>query len=199
MMRRTKEEAEQTRQDLLDAALSVFSQKGYAATRLEDVASVAGVTRGAIYHHFGSKEDLFSALIEEANKVGNSAIDRAVNEGGTFTEIISRILVYTFTLLEEDQRFSEVMALQLTTPNVDLLSQKRYDEARDLVASISGFFRVIIEQGELRPGLDPEVAARAFLGYQYGLASLWLFNRDAFSIKDRAPVLAEIFVRGIEG
>ena len=63
MMRRTKEEAEQTRQDLLDAALTVFSQKGYTATRLEDVARAAGVTRGAIYHHFGSKAELYSALI----------------------------------------------------------------------------------------------------------------------------------------
>ena len=198
-MRRTQEEAEQTRQDLLEAALTVFSQKGYTATRLEDVARAAGVTRGAIYHHFGSKTDLYSALIEEANTVGNSAIDRAVNEGGTFIEIVTRILVYTFALLEDDQRFSEVMALQLTTPDVDALSQRRYDEAQELVDSISGFFRVIIEQGELRHDLDPVTAARAFLGYQYGLSNLWLFNRDAFSIKDSAPQLAEIFVRGIVG
>ena len=196
-MRRTKEEAEQTRQDLLDAALTVFSQKGYTATRLEDVARAAGVTRGAIYHHFGSKAELYSALIEEANKVGNSAIDRAVIEGGTFIEIVTRILVYTFALLEEDQRFSEVMALQLTTPDVEVLSQRRYGEAQELVASISGFFRLITEQGELRQDLDPLTAARAFLGYQYGLSSLWLFNRDAFSIKDNAPELAEIFVLGI--
>jgi len=198
-MRRTKEEAEQTRRDLLDAALTVFSKKGYTATRLEDVARAAGVTRGAIYHHFGSKAELYSALIEEANKVGNSAIDRAVTEGGTFIEIVTRILVYTFALLEEDQRFSEVMALQLTTPDVEVLSQRRYGEAQELVASISGFFRLIAEQGDLRQDLDPLTAARAFLGYQYGLSSLWLFNRDAFSIKESAPELAEIFVHGIAG
>ena len=64
--------------------------------------------------------------------------------------------------------------------------------------SISGFFRVIIEQGELRPDLDPETAARAFLGYQNGLAMLWLANRQAFSIKEGATQLAEIFVHGIE-
>lgn len=196
-MRRTQEEAEQTRQDLLDAALTVFSQKGYTATRLEDVAQSAGVTRGAIYYHFGSKAELFSALIEEANKIGNSAIDRAISEGGTFTQIVSRILVYTFYLLEDDRRFREVMALQLTSPDVEVLSQRRYDEARELVASISEFFNVIIAQGELREGLDPVVAARAFLGYQNGLASLWLFNRDAFSIKASAAELAQVFVHGI--
>jgi AcrR family transcriptional regulator len=197
-MRRTKEEAEQTRQDLLEAALTIFSKKGYTASRLEDIAQTAGVTRGAIYHHFGSKEDLFIALLDEAATVGNSAIDRAVGEGGSFVEILSRILVYTFSLLEDDRRFSEVMALQLTTPDVDALTQRRYEEAQELVQSISGFFKVIIEQGELRPGLEPEITARAFLGYQNGLAMLWLANRQAFSIKDSAPELAKIFVQGIE-
>jgi AcrR family transcriptional regulator len=197
-MRRTQEEAEQTRQDLLDAALTIFSQKGYTATRLEDIARASSVTRGAIYHHFGSKSDLFLALMEEATEVGNSAIDKAVSEGGAFVEVVTRILVYTFNLVEDDRRFSEVMALQLTTPDVEALAQRRYDEAQELVQSISGFFRVIIEQGELRPGLDPEIAARAFLGYQNGLAMLWLANREAFSIKDIAPELAKIFVHGIE-
>lgn len=196
-MRRTKEDAEQTRQELLVAALTVFSKNGYAASRLEDIAQAAGVTRGAIYHHFGSKAELYLALIDEAASIGNSAIDQAIGEGGTLTEIISRILVYTFDLLEDDHRFREVMALQLTTPNIDAFATRRYDEARELVVSISGFFRIIIEQGDLRQDLDPDTAARAFLGFQNGLTSLWLFNQEAFSIKGSGPELAEIFLRGV--
>ncbi|MCL4562239.1 MAG: TetR family transcriptional regulator, partial [Chloroflexi bacterium] len=59
-MRRTKEEAAETRDLLLKSALSVFSQKGYSATTLGDVARAAGVTRGAIYWHFGSKAELYT-------------------------------------------------------------------------------------------------------------------------------------------
>ena len=147
-MRRTKENAEQTRRELLEAALTVFSKNGYAATRLEDIAKAAGVTRGAIYHHFGSKADLYLALIDEAASIGNSAIDQAISEGGTFAEILSRILVYTFNLLEDDRRFREVMALQLTTPNINAFAPRRYEEARELVTSISGFFRMIIPAWE---------------------------------------------------
>jgi TetR/AcrR family acrAB operon transcriptional repressor len=54
MMRRTKEEAEITKQNLLQAALEVFSRMGYSATRVEDIARQADVTTGAIYHHFGA-------------------------------------------------------------------------------------------------------------------------------------------------
>lgn len=80
-MRRTKEEAAQTRQDLLAAALTVFSRKGYEAARLEDIAEIAGVTRGAIYFHFDNKAGLFMALVEDASALGGQAIDQAVKQG----------------------------------------------------------------------------------------------------------------------
>lgn len=146
-MRRTKEEADQTRQELLNAALTVFSHKGYTASRLEDIAQAAGVTRGAIYHHFGSKSELYMALIEDAATVGNSAIDRAVREGGTFIEVIRRILVYTFSLLEENQRFRQVMALQFTTPEDEELAHRRYEEHRLWPRTSAGSLQVVFSRG----------------------------------------------------
>ena len=68
-MRRTKEEAAVTRATLLKAALAVFSSKGYDATTLDDIASAAKVTRGAIYWHFKSKADLYNTLIGPAGLV----------------------------------------------------------------------------------------------------------------------------------
>ena len=63
-MRRTREEALETRQGLLAAAIRVFSDRGLEATRLEDVAEQAGVTRGALYWHFTNKEDLLVTLLD---------------------------------------------------------------------------------------------------------------------------------------
>ncbi len=62
MARRTKEEAQRTRQQLLDAARVVFHRNGVARSTLEQVASEAGVSRGAIYWHFKNKAELFFAL-----------------------------------------------------------------------------------------------------------------------------------------
>jgi AcrR family transcriptional regulator len=74
-MRKTKEEAEITRQNLLKAALVVFSRRGYNATRLEDIADEAGVTRGALYHHFGDKESLFLAVFDAVEQARVEAIE----------------------------------------------------------------------------------------------------------------------------
>ncbi|MDB5824745.1 MAG: TetR/AcrR family transcriptional regulator [Herminiimonas sp.] len=52
-------------QELLDAALDLFVERGYAATRLEDVAAQAGVSKGTLYLYFANKEDLFKAVVRE--------------------------------------------------------------------------------------------------------------------------------------
>jgi len=65
MARRTKAEAQETRHAIMQAAMRQFSQQGWAATSLVDVAREAGVTRGAIYWHFENKAELLMALWQE--------------------------------------------------------------------------------------------------------------------------------------
>lgn len=62
MARRTKEEAFRTRQMLLNAAIEQFALHGVSGTTLTDIADAAGVTRGAVYWHFTSKNELFNAM-----------------------------------------------------------------------------------------------------------------------------------------
>ena len=196
-MRRTKEEAEKTRQDLLNAALRIFSLKGFNGTRLADIAAAAEVTRGAIYHHFGSKKELLVALMDNASEKGNQAVGAAVQEGGTFLQIVERILIYTLTLVEEDARFRQVMALSLSTESVEVLDQRRRESAIGTVMGISEPFAAAKAQGQLRPDVDPITAARAFIAFQNGLIMLWLANRDAFSLKATAVEFATIYLNGI--
>ena len=65
MPRRSPDHAAQTRAALLDAALAVFAERGFAAAQLEDIARRAHVTRGALYHHFEGKPALFRAVLGE--------------------------------------------------------------------------------------------------------------------------------------
>ncbi|MBR1604740.1 MAG: TetR family transcriptional regulator [Alphaproteobacteria bacterium] len=65
MARRTKEEAEQTRKDILQAALNMFCEKGYTATTLDEIAKSIHLTKGAVYWYFRNKPDILKALIIE--------------------------------------------------------------------------------------------------------------------------------------
>ena len=200
-MRRTAEDAAQTRQTILDAALTVFSQKGYHATRLSDIAAQADVTRGAIYHHFDNKAKLYAALINSASTIGSNTVQEAIEAGKPFAETCALILVNSLTLLERNRQVRQITELFLfktgLDPDLMELEEIRQQQAVTTVEGIAMFMQQGIENGDLRSDLDPFDVARAFIAYQNGLISLWLSNRDAFSIGERAPALANIFLEGI--
>lgn len=82
-MRRTnKERSESMRQALIDAARSLFVEKGYAETATPEIVSVAGVTRGALYHHFEDKKALFRTVVEREAADVAAEIDAAAPPGG---------------------------------------------------------------------------------------------------------------------
>jgi AcrR family transcriptional regulator len=200
-MRRTKEDAELTRQSLLEAAIKVFSKQGYAATRLEDIAEAAKVTRGAVYHHFGGKAELFTEIVDNASQTSDRAIQRAIQEGGTFIEVMKRILVYTVRLLEEDLQYRASTALLLfnswESSELSSMREKQIKEGIATLEQVTGFFRMAQSQGAIRADLDPEVAARAFLAYQNGLTFLWLVSPGLIDTEKHSEGLADAFVQGI--
>ena len=83
-MRRTQaERRETTRRALLDAARSLFATEGYAAVGIEEVARRAGVTRGALYHHFRDKRDLFRAVAEGIEAELDRLVEAAARRDGS--------------------------------------------------------------------------------------------------------------------
>jgi AcrR family transcriptional regulator len=75
MPRKTKAEAKQTRHTILDAALKVFGQEGYSGTTLENIATEAGVTRGAIHWYFKYKAQIHAKLVNEVGNVFGERIN----------------------------------------------------------------------------------------------------------------------------
>lgn len=65
---RKAEQSEATRNALIDAARGLFSARGFAAVSTEEIVQAAGVTRGALYHHFKDKLDLFTAVVERVEQ-----------------------------------------------------------------------------------------------------------------------------------
>lgn len=79
------ERSEATRDALIEAARALFAERGYAAVATEEIVRGAGVTRGALYHHFGGKRDLFEAVyerieIELAQRIASGALDAGAAE-----------------------------------------------------------------------------------------------------------------------
>lgn len=200
-MKRTKEEAEKTKQDILEAALQVFSQQGYQAARLQDIAKAAGVTRGAVYHHFEGKADLYRTLLDEASAEGSGVLDAAIAEGGNLREIMARVLTYSLAYMEENRRLRQVFELSLNKigndPELEEIRSQRVEQSDQLIQATASIMAQGILRGELRDDLDPTMVARAFIAYQTGVAMLWLNNRQAFSLEETAADFTDIFIGGL--
>jgi TetR/AcrR family acrAB operon transcriptional repressor len=201
-MRRTKEEAAVTRSAVLKSALSVFSAKGYAAATLDDVASAAKVTRGAIYWHFKSKADLYNTLVEELSARGASVVQQAVSEGGTLIDILRQVFVSQCALIEDDKEARAVMELALfktgLDPELQAGRKKQIEAGNALISGIADAMKMGVSQGVLRDGMDPTDMARAFIAFENGAIQQWLASPKSFSLKKSAESFAEILIKGLQ-
>ena len=200
-MRRTKEDAEVTKRNLLDAGLIVFSQKGYAATRVEDIARQANVTTGAIYHHFEGKSDLYSALVDLNSAKANQLAEQILQEGGTPATILRHLLVRLFQFAEEDEEYRAVVELSINmtgfVPELDEITEQILEGRRQLAQFLSNLIREGIKAGEFRHDVSPEDAALALVGFMNGMGLIWVQDPEHFSIKERAENLVDSFLSGI--
>ena len=82
-------------QELLDAALTLFVERGFAATRMEDVATLAGVSKGTLYLYYASKEDLLKAVIRErlSSEIEAGALEVAQHVG-SHADLLRKLLAH---------------------------------------------------------------------------------------------------------
>lgn len=201
-MKRTKEQAAVTYNRLLDAALTVFSAKGYASTTLEDIAKEAETTRGAIYWHFKNKADLYNALFREISVQSGTIATQAIAEGGSCRETMGRIMLRLLAQIERDDRLCSIMEIKLFKTGVapELMEevQRQREEGHLLLENIARYVQQGIAVGDIRPDVEAVEVARAFLAMLNGLTTLWLYDSRAFALSANAQTLADIFVRGVE-
>ena len=201
-MKRTKEDAAVTRAALLKTALTLFSTKGYAATSIDDITKAAKVTRGALYHHFKNKADLYNTLVEEVSASGANIVQSAVAEGGTFLEILKRVFVRQLTYIEENPQARAVMELALfkTGSHPELRSgrEKQIQAGQAMIEGIAQAMQIGVGSGELRNDISPLEMARSFIGFQNGIIQMWLLSPKSFSLKGSAETYATILISGLK-
>jgi AcrR family transcriptional regulator len=92
----------QTRNRLLQSAVRTFDRKGYSAASVREIAEMAGVAKPALYYHFGSKEGLLIAILDEAVREFAETISEAVTRPGTARERLMALCDDVFSLFEEN-------------------------------------------------------------------------------------------------
>jgi TetR/AcrR family acrAB operon transcriptional repressor len=202
MARKTKEDAQATRHQLLDAALRVFAEKGVSRTSLQDIAGAAGTTRGAIYWHFKNKADLFNAMMDEAILPMEQAMQRMGHDPAQdpLAELEHAILqtMHDITTNETTRAVFEIATLKVEYVD-DLLGVK----ARHIQAYADGTREISrsLQEAAARRGISlpvpPEVAAQGLHALMAGLIHTWMLAPNVFNLLEVTQVAVRAQLAGL--
>jgi len=195
MARKTKEEALRTRQQIIDAARSVFHQHGVAHSSLEQVAGAAGLTRGAVYWHFKDKAELFFAMREDVFVPMRERID-AILFSDVYSnplDAIEAALLAFFQVLDECpvvRQVLEIMVLRCELVNEYAEAQAEVHRPSDeFLQKIDKVYKKAAAQGALPPGLEPEAMARDTWAFTSGLLYSLLARNFEKKLKMQIPAM----------
>jgi len=187
MARRTKEEALQTRQAIIDAAEIVFDARGVSEASLQEIAEVAGVTRGAVYWHFRDKADLFNALMDRAILPFEQRWldDKAAARMPPLQEL-EAIAADMLRATSRDERLQRAVSISSQKLSyVDEFGSVR-ERRLAVLARARKRFEVLLSEaqraGALPADAQPSHAARALLALVDGLVVHWMLDGRSFNL-----------------
>lgn len=177
-------------EEILAAAIQVFSQKGYAAASLQDVADAVGLLKGSLYHYISSKESLLYRIFQESHEEA-SALMAAVDGLGLPPDAKLREFVRQLTLFYERNReraslyFSEWR--HLTGEDLETVMKQR----REFELYVRAIISDAHERGLTNPDLDVKLATRYILTAVNGVI-LWYRPEGPLPGEDIAEQIAEL-------
>jgi AcrR family transcriptional regulator len=157
--------AEARPEEVLDAALDLFIERGFSNTRVEDIATRAGISKGAVYLYFPSKEAVLEGIVRRAVvPIASSAMEMAQNYVGDPRTIITLVMKTVAARLTEPRTIAIPKLMMREMINFPDFAQMYRREVLDkVIPMITGLLRTGIAEGYLRP-VDPELTIRSIVG-----------------------------------
>lgn len=193
MVRRTRAEMEQTRASLISTARRVFSEHGYAATSMDDLTAQAGLTRGALYHHFGDKRGLLAAVVDQIDAETDARLQAISDQmDDPWEGFRQRCGAYLDMALEPD-----IQRIVLRDARA-VLGGASPDSQRCCVTSMQRLIEGLIERGVIA-----KVDALALASLIYGSlaeAAFWIAEGDDGNVRlVHAKAALDLLLRGLRG
>jgi len=188
---------------IVEAAATVFAQKGYASATIADIAARAKIGKGTIYEYFASKEDLFFAVFEWFKKQTEDAA--RVDIGVLGGSVANRLEALSDSLMGMWQEIEDVFTLTMEFWAASSSSQMQDRFKANFRSTYQEFRKIVrlliqegIERGEFRADMNPESTAAALVG-TWDALFLQAWFEDDFDPVTIAREFLSIIIRGLSG
>ncbi|HEY8325155.1 MAG TPA: TetR/AcrR family transcriptional regulator [Ktedonobacterales bacterium] len=189
--------SEERRAQILDAALEVFARQGFHEARMDDIAQASGLSKGALYLYYKSKDALIGALLTSIFNIAMRSSLAAEHDDGPIRE---RLMQVTERFAVEIDRFSRAMPVMLEFYAIaarDRTVRKYMGEVFDEYAAlVAHLLAQGIERGEFRGG-DPHDLAVGLIAIWEGMALLWAMSPERIQWREQATLAVKTFLDGL--
>ena len=191
----TTKDSRSTRERILDAALDIFSRKGYHDTRLDEIVDEAHTSKGSIYFHFPNKEKLFIALIDQFSSLLERRVIEAIEsqpQGMVRVQVAIETVLETFGKYRRPAKILLVQAVGLG----QVFEKKRLEATDHFAGMIRDYLDEAVEIGDIAP-VDTEVVAHAWMGAIYALVIQWVYTGEPNSERI-ASALVPLLLKSVD-
>ena len=195
MVRKKKEEAQKTRQQLIDAAIRLFATRGVASTTLTDIADAAQLTRGAVYWHFSSKAEIFNAIWEQQLPLREIIRDRLIlsENDDPLLMLREQFIVALQYIASEPQQYALLQILYHKCEfHDDVISEC---EIRKRIGLNDDYLRKTLKRciahNIISSQTNIELALIVFHAFFSGVIKNWLMDNTSFNLYKQAPALVD--------
>ena len=193
---RNPQEREDKRSRILEAAVQAFSQNGYHATRMSDIAKAAYVADGTVYLYFAGKEELLSTIFEDRMsrflQVGRAELARI---DGALAKL-RRVVELHLEDLGHNPELTTVFQIELRHSSrfMELYSRGQLRDYFQLIAEILDEGQ---REGEIRAGLDTWFATKCIFGILDEAATNWVLSRKNYRLHTVVPKILDFVMKGL--
>lgn len=195
MARKTKAEAALTREKIIQSARAVFNRRGVSTTSLEEVASEAEVTRGAVYWHFKNKADLFRAVRSQTGRL--LQLDHKSHGDALFK--LENGLLAALHRLETDSEARKTFEVMLWhcefVGEFASVRSELMSSGRDFLREITELYQEALNEKILSAHLDPQITALETYFFFTGLLKIWLAENRQAQVHQRAAEVIQAHIK----
>ncbi len=191
--RQHTEQGKERKQQLVDAAMELFSERGYAATRIADICDAAGVAKGLFYWYFPTKHDLFSELVRSMRQRLRRAQAAALDPTADALTHIRQGVEASVLFMAEHAPYFTLLQVERTDQHLAATLRDGSDVyLRDVLAHIAKAQR----DGQIAD-TDPTLLALGVLGAVSSFSNAWLNGRIELSAGELASFVGDWVVRAV--
>ncbi len=183
------------RERILRAALKVFARKGYHKGIVDDIVRASGTSKGAIYHHFPTKEALFLALVDEFSNHLATAVAQVIESRHGALGKVEGALQAALETFARHRELARILLLEAVSLG-PTYEAKRAEVHNRFAALIKGYLDQAVGEGSIPP-LNTEVATLAWLGAVNEVVIQWLHTGRPDLERETLPTLTTLLLRSI--